>query len=270
MTPLHLLPIPVHRIWGGKYLSPSAFDSHNPIGESWQLSFQSGLESLTDMGSPITAFATAAQFPLLIKIIDAAANLSVQVHPDDKMAHSLGFANGKTEMWHIIDAQPGAKIYAGFKQDLTPEQFLNHVAQGTIFQVMNTYDSQPGDTFFIPAGTIHAIGAGNLLAEIQQDSDLTFRIFDYGRGRELHITQALQALNLHRSAKLKISPAEDTLVACEKFSVRQLSPGPVSLAPGVPVAITNLITLTTDFFPKAPAQWVIHNTSLLISTPVGS
>ena len=139
--------------------------------------------------------------PLLTKIIDAKQDLSIQVHPDDEMAHRLHQKNGKTEMWYVIDAKPGACLYAGFRQHLTPEEYTKMVDEGTIVNALARHEVKKGDVFFLPAGRVHAICGGIKLAEVQQSSDVTYRIFDYnrlgldGKLRELHTELAAQAIN---------------------------------------------------------------------------
>lgn len=134
--------------------------------------------------------------PLLLKLIDASQSLSVQVHPDDALARELHgpAANGKSELWVVLDADPGAFLYSGFKAGTTPQAFEAAVAAGSVESLLNRVLVQAGDAFDIPAGRIHAIGAGCLLAEVQQSSDLTYRVWDYGRPRELHLDAARRAL----------------------------------------------------------------------------
>ena len=127
---------------------------------------------------------------LLIKFLFTSEDLSIQVHPDDAYARQDGNPRGKTEMWHILRADPGARIAAGFRSAVRPADFLSAVQDGTIMDKMNWIEVSPGDTYLIPAGTVHSIGAGIALCEIQQNSDVTYRIYDYGRSRELHLRQA--------------------------------------------------------------------------------
>ncbi len=144
-----------------------------------------------------------AEFPLLIKFIDAKQDLSIQVHPTDEIAKRQGRERGKTEMWYLMDAAPGAKLYSGLKKQITPEQYAAMVENDTICDALAQYEVKPGDVFFLPAGRIHAIGGGCYLAEIQQTSDVTWRIYDYGRlgadgkPRELHTAQAAEAIDYH-------------------------------------------------------------------------
>ncbi|MDE5608363.1 MAG: class I mannose-6-phosphate isomerase [Muribaculaceae bacterium] len=239
-------------IWGGdkiaalKHIDVSATD----IGESWEISGVAGCETRVaegpDSGLTLSeliaryrerlvgkkvwdAFGTS--FPLLVKIIDARADLSVQVHPDDELAARRHGCAGKTEMWYILDTEPGARIYAGLSADLTPASYRKAVESNTIMDYIKAHDSKPGDTFFLPAGRVHAIGAGNLLLEIQQTSDITYRIYDYdrrdanGNPRELHTEQAVDAIDYrvfpeYKSAAIGIAPGVKSLAACKYFDVR--------------------------------------------------
>ena len=141
------------------------------------------------------------EFPLLIKFIDAKQDLSIQVHPTDEIAHRQGKPRGKTEMWYVMDSAPEAKLYNGLKKQITPEQYKQMVADDTICDALAQYSVKEGDCFFIPAGRIHAIGAGCYLAEIQQTSDVTYRIYDFkrkdkdGNYRQLHTQEASESIN---------------------------------------------------------------------------
>ncbi len=190
------------------------------IGESWEVSAVPSSSSIVANGTwagynlpdviarrprEILGKAVAArygsQLPLLAKFIDADKDLSIQVHPDDEMARREHGKLGKSEMWYVIDAKPGAYLYAGFSEELTPEQYKQRVADGTITESLARHEVHPGDVFYLPAGRVHAICSGILLAEIQQSSDVTYRIYDYGRPgidgkpRELHTELAAQALD---------------------------------------------------------------------------
>lgn len=142
-----------------------------------------------------------AQLPLLVKIIDAHQDLSIQVHPDDRMARRVHGKLGKSEMWYILSAEPGAHLYAGFREQISPDEYRARVANNTITDVLARHDVHAGDVFYLPAGRVHAIGGGIRLAEVQQSSDLTYRIYDYGRlgldgrPRELHTELAAQAID---------------------------------------------------------------------------
>lgn len=266
LPPYKFLPVFKPVLWGGeeiaryKGLSPMS----QPIGESWELSAVPGMETTVqggpDHGLTLTqliarhgsrllgqdvAHRFGQRFPLLIKFIDAHRDLSVQVHPDDAMARRLGYDNGKTEMWYVIHTRAGAKITAGFSRPITPDDYDRLVAGKRIMDVVAQYDSHPGDVFFIPPGQIHAIGAGNLVAEIQQTCDLTYRVYDYdrrdaqGNPRELHTQLARQALNYGVVNSLVNQPdGTQPLVRCRQFTVRKLaSRGGARITMPVPAAM---------------------------------
>lgn len=241
-------------VWGGKRLTEwKQLPLQDNIGESWEVStlplLPSTIANGTWAGYPlkeviekhpeaILGKAVARkynnQMPLLVKFIDTKTDLSVQVHPDDAMALREHNDSGKTEMWYVIDADADAYIYAGFKEQLTPEQYAQRVADGTIMDALAKHDIKTGDVFYIPAGRVHAIGKGVILVEVQQASDRTYRIYDYdrpgldGKPRELHTELAAQALdftvlkeykNSYTDAIDKANPCLDT----EHFSVRVVS-----------------------------------------------
>ena len=210
-------------LWGGDRLV--AFKrlpaQCEPIGESWELSAMPGRESVVaqgeDQGLTLTGLVRrygadlvgrdvyrryGDRFPLLIKLIDARRDLSVQVHPGDEMAMRCHGCMGKNEMWYILEAEAGAIIRTGFNRRLTQAEFDRRMADGTLLEAVNAVESRPGDTFYIPAGQIHTIGAGNLLVEIQQSSDVTYRVWDYNRRdadgnlRQLHVQQAREVCRL--------------------------------------------------------------------------
>jgi mannose-6-phosphate isomerase len=155
---------------------------------------------------------------LLVKFITTFDKLSVQVHPGDDYARRHHNCSGKTEMWHILAAQPGAQIAAGFREPVSKDRLAAAAVSGEILELLEWHDAAAGDTFFIPAGTVHAIGAGLALCEIQQHSDITYRLYDYGRRRELHLDRALEVSCLDRH-----SPRRDGAVACDYFLVQRRS-----------------------------------------------
>ena len=233
-------------IWGGERLKTDYGKTTDmtPLAESWELSVHSDGEARTSDGIPLslaltkermgTNAARHALFPVLTKFIDAKADLSVQVHPSDEYALKNEGSLGKTEMWYIIDAQPDAYIYAGFKEELSSEQYEQKVADGTIMEALAKHSVHTGDVFYIPAGRVHAIGKGVLLAEVQQSSDVTYRIYDYdrmgldGKPRELHTHLAAQALDFKVYPEYRNSYKDviDTANACldtEHFTVRVVS-----------------------------------------------
>jgi mannose-6-phosphate isomerase len=176
MSVHRLTPSFREKVWGSTRLGPWFPDSDRKIGEVW-------FEGVDDL-------------PLLVKFLFTTEKLSVQVHPEDEYARLHHDSRGKTEMWHILAAEPGAQIAAGFRAPLTPEQFREAALSGAIESELQWFDARPGDTFFIPAGTVHAIGPGLALCEIQQNSDVTYRLYDYGRPRELHLEHGAQVSRL--------------------------------------------------------------------------
>lgn len=211
-------------VWGGNQLRPykGLEPSDEPIGESWEVSAVPSSTSVIANGSwkgkdlisaineqPEAILGKAVnekyhgQLPLLVKFIDAKKDLSIQVHPNDEMAMREHGKMGKSEMWYIIKADDGAHLYAGFKQEITPEEYQRRIADGSITEVLADHKVKAGDVFYLPAGRVHAICGGILLAEVQQSSDVTYRIFDYnrpgmdGKPRELHTELAAQALDYH-------------------------------------------------------------------------
>lgn len=169
------------------------------------------------------------EFPLLIKFIEAREDLSIQVHPGNDLARKRHNAYGKTEMWYILESEKGTKIYTGFKDGVSKEIYTEAIKNGTLADLLNIEDVEPGDTFFTPAGRIHAIGAGTVLVEIQQTSDITYRLFDWNRKssgkekRELHTELAIDAIDFTSTGKSKIRKEAElnktvNLVSCEFFN----------------------------------------------------
>lgn len=241
-------------LWGGdkvvtfKHLPAT----DEPIGESWEVSAFPGRESVViggkDNGLTLPQLVErygaelvgedvyrryGNSFPLLIKIIDAHRDLSIQVHPDDEMAMRRHGCSGKSEMWYILHADDNATIRAGFKNTISHEEYDRRLADGTLLEAINAVPSSPGDVFFIPAGQIHAIGAGNLVVEIQQSSDITYRVWDYDRRdangnlRQLHVQEAREALSFaaHDCQVHEfpcIGDGMKCLVRCPEFEVDKL------------------------------------------------
>lgn len=261
-APLSFIPYLRPIIWGGdkicKYKGIPSPESN--IGESWEICALEGHESVVESGlyagKSITELIESfgdellggrvisrygRKFPLLIKFIDAARDLSIQIHPDDDIARRRHNCNGKEEMWYIIHTENEAKIYAGLTERLDPEKYLARVAEGTFSQAVAAYDSKPGDVFYIPSGRVHAIGAGNLLAEIQESSDVTYRIYDYGRldsdgkPRELHTELAKDAIDytVLDNYRSEVAPADEhdcRIASSRYFTVRRVTvDGPAEL-----------------------------------------
>ena len=239
LYPLKFQPIFKYRIWGGNKLRDELQKNTTAekIGESWEISDMDGDETLVQEGplkgstlkNIIQEYKSELvgkkvyeifgdSFPLLIKFIDAHLPLSIQVHPNDDIAKSRHQSFGKNEMWYIMDADDGAELIVGFKKDTTTEEYLTKLKKGEILDLLNVEKVQKGDAYYIPAGRVHAIGAGVLLAEIQQTSDVTYRIFDYdridastGKKRELHNELAVDVIDFktHPEYKSQYSKIEN-------------------------------------------------------------
>jgi mannose-6-phosphate isomerase len=171
-------------------------------------------------------FESPPDTPLLIKFLFTSESLSIQVHPDDEYARQRHGCLGKTEMWHILRADAGAKIAIGLRRAVTREELAAVAGKPEILQLLNWVEVRPGDTFFIAAGTIHALGGGLALCEIQQLSDVTYRLYDYGRDRELHIPQSLEVSRLapgnERREPILIEPGRELLTECSYFRTEKL------------------------------------------------
>ncbi len=201
--PVRLTPSLREKVWGRTQLLPWYPDAATPIGESW--------------------FLCERDLPLLVKWIFTSERLSVQVHPED----GEDGPRGKTEMWYILDAEPGATIAMGFREPLTRERLREATRTGEVEQLLRWVPVQPGETYFIPAHTVHAIGAGIVLCEIQQNSDVTYRLWDYGRPRELHVEQAIPLceLGVHPGASrpVELGEGREELVRSAYFATERVS-----------------------------------------------
>ena len=249
MRPLRFTPQLKSLIWGGEKIAPykGIRTGGRNIGESWELSGVAGNESVVAEGEYagrtlpelIARFRGelvgeavyerhGTEFPLLVKFIDARQDLSIQVHPDDQLAWTRHKSNGKTEMWYVVAADEGAHLKSGFSQQLTPAEYERMVADHTLTDALCDYPVIAGDLFFLPAGRVHAICAGTFVAEIQQTSDITYRIYDYGRTgadgkpRELHTELAKDAIDYtvlpdYRSHYVAGKNREVPLVSCPYF-----------------------------------------------------
>ena len=212
------------------------------LAESWELSFHPDGPTLTEDGTPLAEvfgkeqWGTAAQkfesFPQLIKLIDAEKDLSVQVHPSDEYALRYENSYGKTEMWYIVSAEDGAGIYLGFRRDVTAAEFEQAIAENTLTNLLNFYPVRAGECYFIPAGIIHAIGKGCLICEVQQNSNLTYRVYDYGRlgadgnPRELHVEKAKAVTELKKFEYRPLSEKTEegeVIADCRYFTVKKIS-----------------------------------------------
>ena len=237
LYPLHFTPILRRLIWGGRRLGTVL---HKPIGsasdyaESWEISDYRDSVSVVENGSLTdstireliqwytpellgAALGSLEQFPLLVKYIDAHQDLSVQVHPDDATGRRLAGDSGKTETWVVLEANPGSAIYAGLKRGVGRGELAAAIHSGGVEPLLHRLEAKAGDCILIESGTVHAIGAGVLLAEIQQTSDATFRVYDWGRigpdgkPRTLHIDQALESIDFDRGPVEPITPAIESI-----------------------------------------------------------
>lgn len=225
MYPLQFSPILKERIWGGEKLKTILNKSivSKITGESWELSTVEGDVSVVANGAlkgkslmelidetPNEILGTKVyerfgkQFPLLFKYLDAREDLSIQVHPNDALAKERHNSFGKTEMWYVLQADTDARIIVGFKEDSGKEEYLKHLNDKTLVSILDDVKAKTGDVFFLETGTVHAIGAGLVVAEIQQTSDITYRLYDFdrkdaqGNTRELHVDLALDAINYNK------------------------------------------------------------------------
>ncbi len=245
---LKLIPALKDYVWGGNRLKTLyGREGGDKVAESWEVSVHpdgpSGIAGGGTLAEYLAARPEAAGaaggLPVLIKYIDAAQNLSVQVHPDDAFARREEGDNGKTEMWYIIGAEEGAGIYCGFRKDTDKDAFLAKVQDGSVQELLNFIPVKAGDCFLIEAGTVHAIGAGCLICEVQQSSNVTYRVYDYGRlvngkPRQLHLDKAMRVINFSafrdRTGSGKKEPAGEGcalrhLTQCRYFRCRELTLG---------------------------------------------
>lgn len=239
-----LSPIFRDYLWGGRELTDRfGFRcDYDHVAEAWvvgahpagQSVVSSGRHSGKKLGDYINTVGKEilgwkcshlAAFPILVKFIDAHEDLSVQVHPDDDYAMENEGQYGKNEMWYVLDAKEGSGLYVGFREDVTEEQVRASVTDGSLISLLNFVPTRPGDVFFIPAGTVHAIGKGNLICEVQQSSDCTYRLYDYGRRdkygnlRELHIEKAMAVMDLHKYEPQDLESFENLICRCKYFEV---------------------------------------------------
>lgn len=254
LYPLKFKAILKDRIWGGQKLK-TMFGKQgkcNVCGESWEISAVEGDISIVENGflknnnlselieiymgdlvGDMVYEKFGLEFPLLIKFIDANDDLSIQVHPDDALALKRHESFGKTEMWYVVEADRGASLISGFNKQITKEEYLSHLNNKTLKQILNRVPVTAGDTFFIPAGRVHAIGAGILLAEIQQTSDITYRIYDWdrvdanGKSRELHTDLAIDAIDYKYYSDVKSEYKEKIndvveLAKCQYFTTNKI------------------------------------------------
>lgn len=255
LYPIKFRPVFKDKVWGGQRLKTMLGKDFDPLpncGESWELSGIEGSVSVAgngflqenDLRELIEVYMGdlvgekvfgkfGLQFPLLIKFLDTTQPLSVQVHPDDILAQKRHGSFGKTEMWYVMHAEPGAEIITGFKPGIDKAAYLHHLERNVLRDILNVEQAHAGDLFFIPAGRIHAIGAGVMLCEIQQSSDVTYRLYDWdrpgldGKPRELHTEEALDAIDFSPIGAYKTPYQEQinrsaNLLTCPYFTTNLL------------------------------------------------
>ncbi len=250
--PVRFSPVYKPVIWGGQRIAPykGVTISQQSVGESWEISAIPGQETTVAEGpllgmtlqQLISMYGSRllgnrlvdsgiTEFPLLIKFIDASKDLSIQVHPGEIIARSRHNCSGKTEMWYIIDAAQDSHVLSGFSSPINSEQYRKQVSNGEILNSLAIHKTKPGDVYFIPSGRVHAIGKGNFILEVQQSSDITYRIYDYdrrdkdGNPRQLHTDQAVEAVDYKIYNNYKIEPRKlnqntSELIKCSEFEVK--------------------------------------------------
>jgi mannose-6-phosphate isomerase len=246
MEPIVFKPLYMPRVWGGRALEDlygRALPDDQPYGESWEISDREGEQSIVTTG-PFAGKSLhdlwlhqreelfgpgldSDRFPLLIKILDARDDLSIQVHPPAEIAERLE-GEPKTEMWYIAHANPGAKLYLGLRKGVQSEHFEEAISQGTVEECVHAIEPKTGESIFIPSGRLHAIGAGLVIHEIQQNSDTTFRVYDWnrlgldGKPRDLHVDESLQCIDFSDFEPEMDRPQGNILARCEHFEVARL------------------------------------------------
>jgi len=240
-------PLYMQRVWGGRSLESDyqrSLPDSAPYGESWEIVDREGEQSIVTDGPYAgkslhelwtnhreeifgAGLPDSERFPLLIKVLDARDDLSIQVHPPAELAPELG-GEPKTEMWYIAGADPGAKLYVGLKDGVSRSDFEASLTDGTVEQAVHAIEPSVGDSIFIPSGRLHAIGAGFLIHEIQQNSDTTYRVFDWnrvgldGQPRDLHVEQSMKSIDFDDFEPDMDEPDGTTLATCEYFKVEKL------------------------------------------------
>jgi mannose-6-phosphate isomerase len=266
-NPLTFKPIFQERIWGGQKLAElfgKDLPPGKPIGESWEIVDRADAQSVVTngrlKGKTLHELWTkhraeifgnvpdAPRFPLLIKLLDAHEKLSLQVHPPEKIAATLG-GEPKTEFWYVAAAEPGAELFVGFREPVRREQFKKSLRAGSVADHVHTLKVKSGDALFLPAGRFHAVGAGNLLVEVQQNSDTTYRIFDWnrldqtGHARQLHVDQALECIDFDDVGPSFIEPKEESLVRHQLFEIQKWNlNAPRDMVPSGTGAIVGCLT----------------------------
>ena len=248
MEPITFTPLYMERVWGGRELetvySRKLPNATQPFGEAWEIVDREKEQSVVDEGSWAgttlhdlwmnhreeifgVGFQAYPRFPILIKVLDARDDLSIQVHPPAHLAADLG-GEPKTEMWYIADCDPGAKLYVGLKNGVTRADFEKSISDGSVADVVHAITPRVGDSIFIASGRLHAIGAGFLIHEIQQNSDTTYRVFDWNRlgldskPRDLHVAESLSSIDFDDFEPMMDTPVGENLATCEYFKTDKI------------------------------------------------
>lgn len=249
--PIQLLPIFRERVWGRETLAPYFANAplSERIGEVWFTFEENRTSSNEELGELLRThpkiLGNAADpkhpgvCPILAKLLFTAERLSVQVHPDDEYARKHHGSLGKTEAWYVLNAEPPGEIAVGFREPISPQRLRESAESGEIEDLLDWRKVQAGDVIFTPAGTVHAIGAGLTICEIQENSDITYRLYDYKRPRELHLEHGANVSHLgphqHRTATRSVTPWRDELVASQYFRMERLRPArPIHVPAGLP------------------------------------
>jgi mannose-6-phosphate isomerase len=249
--PIELIPLFQEKVWGRQDLAPfyTNVTAKNRIGEVWFTFKENRTKSAERLGDLIQAHpqilgvaydaAHPDQCPLLVKLLFTTERLSVQVHPRDDYAYTHHRSLGKTEAWYVVAAEPEAQVAAGFKEQISPQRFEESARSGEIETLLDWRGVTAGDVIFVPAGTVHAIGAGATICEVQQNSDITYRLYDYGRPRELHLEHGVKVADLGPSRyhfePLVLGPGREELVVCDYFRIERLRPtGSAHFGAGAP------------------------------------
>ncbi len=234
LRPLRLVPSYREKIWGATALEPWFRPTTKKIGEVWFAFDENSTDDGRRLADLIREFGpallgtgcTSKRFPILVKFIFTSERLSIQVHPDDAHAAAWEGTHGKAEMWHVLRAEPGAMIALGFREPITRARLREVSLSGVIESLARWFPARAGDTFMSPPGTVHAIGAGVALCEIQQNCDITYRLYDYGRPRELHLEKAVAVSNLNPHpgpiASRSIAGGRRLLASCEHFAAESM------------------------------------------------
>ncbi len=258
LPPLKLSPRFLGKPWGGRRIESvlgRALPASGPVGESWEVYDRDGSSSVVAegpfAGQTLASLRGERPFPVLVKILDARETLSVQVHPDAEAAARLS-SEAKAECWFVLHAEPGARVVRGLRDGCTREDLEKALLDGSVDRCLHSFEVRAGDTVFVPAGTVHTIGAGVLLAEVQQNSDTTYRLHDYGRGRDLHVREALESIRFGPRSPDKV-PAQvlsddgsyrrELLVTCRHFAAE---------------VIVAMGTITLDLEPATAPFQVMH------------